>query len=143
MNINKVFISGNLTRDAEIRSIPYGGWVYSFCIAINNKKLNRDTGEYETATTFVDCSLFDSTGNKAWMTDYLKKGFKVYIEGHLRLSSWTSKESGKTLNKLSVIVNDIDAKWPKKGSVENSSEKDFNSTEDLPKLNKDNKDIPF
>ncbi len=112
MNINKVLLSGNLTRDAEVRSTAGGTNVISFGLAVNERKKNAQTGEWEEVPNFVDCTMFDSTGNRQWIANALRKGFKVYVEGSLRYSSWQDRDTGKNRSKLEVIVRDIDANWP-------------------------------
>ena len=100
MSINRVCISGNLTRDPEIRSTAGGTSVMGFGVAVNERRRNAQTGEWEDYPNFVDCTLF---GKRAEALErYLSKGSKVAIEGKLRWSQWES--DGQRRSKLEVVV---------------------------------------
>ena len=114
MSINRVCISGNLTRDCETRQTQTGTTVISFGVAVNERRMNQQTQQWEDKPNFVDCVLFDRNGNRQWMANALRKGFKVYVEGRLSYSSWVDRETGKNRSRLEVIVQDIDASWPRK-----------------------------
>lgn len=104
MSINRVCISGNLTRDPEIRSTAGGTSVMGFGVAVNDRRKNAQTGEWEDYPNFVDCTLF---GKRAEALErYLSKGSKVAIEGKLRWSQWES-DGGKR-SKLEVVVDEIE-----------------------------------
>lgn len=105
MSINRVNISGNLTRDPELRMTSGGTQVLGFGVAVNDRRRNPQTGEWEDYPNFVDCTLF---GNRAEaMGRILRKGMKVAIEGKLRYSTWQDKNGSKR-SKLEVIVDEID-----------------------------------
>lgn len=112
MSINSVEISGNLTRDCETRQTQGGMTIHSFGVAVNERRQNPQTQEWEDKPNFVDCVLFDRNGNKQWIANALRKGFKVFVRGKLSYSSWTDRDTGKNRSKLEVVVNDIDANWP-------------------------------
>ena len=100
MSINRVIISGNLTRDPELRSTQSGMDVMSFGVAVNDRRRNPQTNEWEDYPNFVDCTMF---GNRARsLHQYLSKGTKVAIEGKLRWSQW--ERDGQKRSKLEVIV---------------------------------------
>lgn len=104
MSINRVCISGNLTRDPEIRSTAGGTSVMGFGVAVNERRRNAQTGEWEDYPNFVDCTLF---GKRAEALErYLSKGSKVAIEGKLRWSQWES--DGQRRSKLEVVVDEIE-----------------------------------
>jgi single-strand DNA-binding protein len=104
MSINRVMISGNLTRDAEIRSTQSGMAILGFGVAVNDRRKNQQTGEWEDYPNFVDCTVFGARGEK--LQPYLTKGSKVALEGKLRYSSWES--GGQRRSKLGVIVDDLE-----------------------------------
>ena len=104
MSINRVAISGNLTRDAELRQTGSGTSVCSFGVAVNDRRRNSQTGEYEDYPNFVECALFSTRAEK--LQPYLAKGTKVAIEGKLRYSSW--ERDGQRHSRLSVIVDDLE-----------------------------------
>lgn len=104
MSINRVVISGNLTRDPELRQTQSGTSVLSIGIAVNDRHKNASTGEWEDYANFIDCTLF---GNRAEaMSKLLQKGSKVTIDGKLRWSQW--ERDGQKRSKIEVIVQDID-----------------------------------
>ena len=58
MSINRVIISGNLTRDPELRSTASGLPVLGFGVAVNDRRKNQQTGEWEDYPNFIDCTMF-------------------------------------------------------------------------------------
>ncbi len=104
MSINRVIISGNLTRDPELRNTQSGMAVLSFGVAVNDRRKNPTTGEWEDYPNFVDCAMFGARANS--LSQYLSKGTKVSIEGKLRWSQW--ERDGQKRSKLEVIVDEIE-----------------------------------
>lgn len=103
MSINKVVISGNLTRDAETRVTNSGTAVLSFTVAVNDRRRDQ-SGEWVDFPNYVDCSIF---GKRATAIEqYMTKGAKVAIEGKLRWSQW--ERDGEKRSKLEVIVDEIE-----------------------------------
>ena len=104
MSINRVNISGNLTRDPELRATQSGMQALGFGVAVNDRRKNPSTGQWEDYPNFVDCTMF---GNRAEsLGRILRKGMKVAIEGKLRYSSW--EKDGQRRSKLEVIVDEIE-----------------------------------
>ena len=104
MSINRVMISGNLTRDAELRTTQSGMSILGFGVAVNDRRKNQQTGEWEDCPNLVDCTMFGARAEK--LQPYLAKGSKVALEGKLRYSSWES--NGQRRSKLGVIVDDLE-----------------------------------
>lgn len=104
MSINRVIISGNLTRDPELRNTQSGMAVLSFGVAVNDRRKNPTTGEWEDYPNFVDCTMFGARANS--LSQYLSKGTKVSIEGKLRWSQW--ERDGQKRSTLEVIVDEIE-----------------------------------
>ncbi len=105
VSINRVNISGNLTRDPELRSTGGGTQVLSFGVAVNDRRRNQQTGEWEDVPNYVDCVVFGARAEP--LSRYLSKGSKVAIEGKLRYSSWETKE-GQRRSKLEVVVDEVE-----------------------------------
>lgn len=104
MSINKVTLVGNLTRDAELSMLPSGSPVLNFSIAVNDRVRNGD--EWKDYANFFDCSVF---GNRATaIQQYLTKGLKVAVEGHLHWSQWDDKETGKKRSRIQVYVDNVE-----------------------------------
>lgn len=92
MSINRVIISGNIVRDAVLRQTSGTGVsVLNFTVAVNDRRKNQQTGEWEDHANFIDCSIFGARANS--LETYLKKGTKVTIEGKLRYSTWQDKQN--------------------------------------------------
>ncbi len=105
MSINKVIISGNLTRDPEMRQSNSGMAIMGFGVAVNDRRKNQQTGEWEDYPNFIDCTMF---GNRAEaVRRFLSKGAKVTVEGHLRYERWTDQQ-GNNRSKVGVIVDEIE-----------------------------------
>ena len=111
MSINRVNISGNLTRDPELRVTSGGTQVLSFGVAVNDRRRNPQTGEWEDYPNFVDCTMFGTRAEA--VKRYLSKGSKVAIEGKLRYSSW--ERDGQRRSKLEVIVDDVELMSSRQG----------------------------
>ena len=105
MSINRVCISGNLTRDPETRRTAGGTAVMNFGVAVNDRAKNPQTGEWEDRPNFVDCVMFGTRAEAVGR--YLSKGSKVAIEGKLRWSQWQTQD-GQKRSKLEVIVDEIE-----------------------------------
>ena len=105
MSINRVIISGNLTRDPELRSTQSGMDVMSFGVAVNDRRRNPQTNEWEDYPNFIDCTMFGSRAEA--LSRYLSKGTKVAIEGKLRWSQWETNE-GQKRSKIEIIVDEIE-----------------------------------
>lgn len=104
MSINRVVISGNLTRDPELRSTASGLPVLGFGVAVNDRRKNQQTGEWEDYPNFIDCTMFGARAES--LSRYLNKGAKVAIEGKLRWSQW--EREGQKRSKIEVIVDELE-----------------------------------
>ena len=104
MSINRVLISGNLTRDPELRQTGGGTQVLSFGVAVNDRRRNPQTGEWEDYPNFIDCTMFGTRAES--VAKFLSKGSKVAIEGKLRWSQW--ERDGQKRSKIEVVVDEIE-----------------------------------
>jgi single-strand DNA-binding protein len=108
-NLNKVMLIGRLTRDPEVRAFANGGKVAKFGFAVNNRRKNQQTGEWEDEPVFIDVEAFNR-GDFGKLADRveqgLRKGQQVFLEGHLRLDQWTSQE-GQKRSKLLVVLDNL------------------------------------
>ncbi len=92
MNLNKVFILGNLTRNPEKRSLPSGQPIVSFGMA-TNRFYTPQGGEKRQETEFHNVTIFGRLAEIA--SQYLQKGSLVLIEGRLRTRSWQDSSGVK------------------------------------------------
>lgn len=105
MAINKATITGNITRDPELRQTQGGTSVLTIGVAVNDRRKNQQTGEWEDYPNFIDCTIF---GNRATgVAPHLEKGMKVAIEGKLNQSRWQA-DDGTNRSKIEIIVDEIE-----------------------------------
>jgi single-strand DNA-binding protein len=108
-NLNKVMLIGRLTRDPEVRMFANGGKVAKFGYAVNNKRKNPQTSQWEDEPVFLDVEAFNrgETGKQADLVEqYLRKGSQVFIEGHLQLDQWKAQD-GTNRSKLKIVVDNF------------------------------------
>ena len=118
-NLNKVMLIGRLTRDPEVRSFTTGGKVASFGFAVNNRRKNQQSGQWEDEPVFIDMEAFNrQTGRQLAdiVEQYFRKGQQYYIEGHLRFDQWTSKDNEKR-SKLKIVVDNFEFLEPRQGGA--------------------------
>ena len=144
MSINRVNITGNLTRDPELRATQSGSQVLSFGVAVNDRRRNPQTGEWEDYPNYVDCTMFGTRAEAVGR--YISKGSKVATEGKLRYSFW--ERDGQRRSKLEVIVDDIEfmnarpASSPSASPAAGGGEPQYTVPE-APALEIADEDIPF
>lgn len=105
MSINRVTITGNLTRDPELRSTAGGMSVLKMGVAVNDRRKNQQSGEWEDYANFIDVTMFGARAEA--VSRYLSKGTKVAIEGKLRWSQWESPQGDKR-SKVEVVADEIE-----------------------------------
>lgn len=118
-NLNKVMLIGRLTRDPEVRAFANGGKVAKFGFAVNNRRKNPSTGQWEDEPVWLDVEAFnrgDFGKNADLVEQYLRKGSQVFIEGHLQLDQWTDKE-GQKRNKLKIVLDNMQFLEPRGGEA--------------------------
>ena len=93
-NINRVTITGNLTRDPEVNVLSATGTtVCSLRIACNGRRKNNETGQWEDQPNYFDVTVWGAQGENCHR--FLSKGRPVAIDGRLRWREWTNKEGEK------------------------------------------------
>ena len=112
-DVNRVIISGRLTRDAEVKNLPSGTSVVEFGLASNRKFKEKED------TTFIDCTMFGDRASN--LAQYLTKGKKLIVEGRLRYESW--EKDGQKRSRVGVVVDEVSfMEPPQKSEVESVSE---------------------
>lgn len=114
MSINRVIISGNLTRSPELRNTASGMPVLVFGVAVNDRRKDS-SGEWTDYVNFIDCTMFGARAES--VSRFLDKGSKVAIEGKLHYSQWETKE-GQKRSKIEVIVDELEFMSSRGGSGE-------------------------
>lgn len=104
MNLNKVIIAGNLTRDPELRQTPSGQSVCTIGVATNRVWTNP-SGQKQEAVEFHNVVLW---GRLAEITNqYLKKGRLILVEGRLQTRSWDDKQTGQKKYRTEIVAENI------------------------------------
>ena len=111
--LNSVTISGNLTRDSELRATKSGGGVLSFSVAVNDRV--KQGNDWVDSPSFIDCTIFGSRAES--LGQYLTKGTFVALTGKLRQSSWMGKD-GQRRSKVEVIVDEVNFNRPQGGQLQ-------------------------
>ncbi len=104
-NINRVTITGNLTRDPELQVLPSGTEVCRLGVAVNGRRKNPQTGQWEEEPNFFDVTVFGAQGQSC--AQYLSKGRPVAIDGRLRWSSWEDKNGGGRRSKVDIVAQTV------------------------------------
>jgi single-strand DNA-binding protein len=105
MNINRVVLTGNLTRDPELLGIPGEGMsVCKLGVAVNTRRKNRETGDWEEKPNFFRVTVFGRQADSCHQ--YLKKGRAVAIDGRLEWSQYETKE-GQKRESIDIIADTV------------------------------------
>lgn len=92
-NVNRVVITGNLTRDPELRSLPSGTSVCTLRVAVNSRRKNGSTGEWEDKPNYFDVTVWAGQGENC--ANYLSKGRPVCVDGKLDWREWETSDNQK------------------------------------------------
>jgi single-strand DNA-binding protein len=105
MSINRVVLTGNLTRDAELKQTPGGMAIVKMRLAVNDRRKNATTGQWEDSPNYVDVTMFGSRGEA--VSRYLSKGKQIAVEGKLRWHEWET-QAGEKRSAIEVVADDIE-----------------------------------
>ncbi|MDQ2758905.1 MAG: single-stranded DNA-binding protein [Actinomycetota bacterium] len=93
-NINRVIITGNLTKDPDLSSVPStGNSVCTLRVACNGRRKNSESGAWEDQPNFFDVTVWGAQGENC--SRYLSKGRPVAVDGRLRWREWQTPEGQK------------------------------------------------
>lgn len=100
---SKAIITGNLTRDPELRSTPGGASVCSFAVAVNRVYRGSD-GENKEEVSYIDCSAWGKLSET--IAQYAKKGSSILVSGRLSQRSYEDK-NGIKRSRTEIVVEDF------------------------------------
>jgi single-strand DNA-binding protein len=103
-NGNHVTVVGNLTRDPELRFTPSGQATATFGVAVNRRWQNRQTSEWEEATSFFDVVCWAQLAENAAQS--LSKGTRVVVSGRLDQRSWETPEHERR-SKIEITADEV------------------------------------
>jgi single-strand DNA-binding protein len=92
-NINSVVITGNLTKDPELRSTSGGTSICKLRVAVNSRRKDGQTGEWVDKPNYFDVTVWGAQGENC--SNYLSKGRPVAVQGRLDWREWESQDGGK------------------------------------------------
>lgn len=121
-NVNSICITGNLTKDPELRQTASGTPVLNMTLAFNTVRKNGDA--YEDVTNFVDCIVFGRYAEA--VSEFTSKGTLVMLQGSITQSRWLDKK-GNERTKIEIIVDTVNAATRKQ-----EQQDDGYYTEDVP-----------
>lgn len=105
LELNKVLLVGNLTRDPEMKYLPSGTAIADLSVAINRRGFDRGSGERKDETVFIDVTAWEKQAE--FCKNYLSKGRAIYVEGRLKQDKWEDKQTGQTRSKITVVAERI------------------------------------
>jgi single-strand DNA-binding protein len=103
-NINTVVVTGNLTRDPELRHLNSGTAVCKLRVAVNTRRKNGSTGEWEDKPNYFDVTVWGAQGENC--STYLSKGRPVAIQGRLEWREWENQE-GQKRQSVEIIAESV------------------------------------
>lgn len=136
--MNKILLIGNLGRDAELKYTPNGFAISNFSIATSKKT------KAGSVTTWHNCKIIGARAET--LTQYLKKGKQVYVEGELEKRQWDDKTTGQKREAVDVLVGDLQFldKFTQDMSTGNPEvESAKKPLVDVPRMEMTEQDIPF
>ncbi len=101
---NNVTITGNATREPELRFTPSGQAVANFGVAVNRRWQNRQTQEWEEAVSFIDVTAWAQLAEN--IAETVAKGTRVTVTGRLDQRSWETQDGDKR-SKVEVVADDV------------------------------------
>jgi single-strand DNA-binding protein len=102
-NINVVAITGNLTRDPELRSTPGGTSVCKLRVAVNSRRKDQ-SGQWVDKPNYFDVTVWGAQGENC--ANYLSKGRPVAVEGRLDWREWEAQDGSKR-QAVEIIANSV------------------------------------
>ncbi len=113
-NINVVVITGNLTKDPELRSTGGGTPVCELRVAVNSSRKNGQTGQWEDKANYFDVVIWGAQGENC--ANYLSKGRPVAVEGRLDWSEWEAKDGSGKRQAVRIIAKSVQFLGSRDGS---------------------------
>lgn len=101
---SKAIITGNLTRDPELRTTTNGSSVCSFSVAVN-RTYRDSSGEQKEDVSFIDCSAWGKLGEV--INQYARRGTGVLVSGRLDQRSWEDKNTGQKRSRVEIVAEDV------------------------------------
>jgi single-strand DNA-binding protein len=112
-NLNRVVITGNLTRDPELRSTQGGTSVCSLRVAVNTRRKDQSTGEWVDKPNYFDVTVWGMQGENC--AQYLSKGRPIAVDGRLEWREWQD-QNGNKRQSVDIIADSVQFLGSREGS---------------------------
>ena len=140
MSINRVVLTGRLTKDVELRATPSGANVASFTVAVDGFGRDQNNNPVNQAS-FINCVAWNTQAK--FISTYCKKGSLVALEGRLQTRSYDRKDGTKAYV-TEVVVDRLENLSPKDSNqVSEDAGFSINEAEDNQTLSYSDDDLPF
>ncbi|MBA3298454.1 MAG: single-stranded DNA-binding protein [Thermoleophilaceae bacterium] len=126
-NINRVVLTGNLTRDPELRSTPSGTAVCGLRVACNTRRKDA-SGQWVDKPNYFDVTVWGAQGENC--AQYLSKGRPVAIDGRLEWREWEAKDGSGKRQSVDIIADSVQFLGSREGGEDNGSR--FTPQSDVP-----------
>jgi single-strand DNA-binding protein len=103
-NINRVVMTGNLTADPELRSLPSGTSVCKLRVACNTRRKDGASGEWVDKPNYFNVTVWGAQGENA--ARYLSKGRPIALDGRLEWREWETQEGAKRQD-IDIIADSV------------------------------------
>ena len=104
-NVNVVVITGNLTRDPELRSTGGGTSVCEMRVAVNSRRKDGQSGQWVDKPNYFDVVVFGAQADNC--ATYLQRGRPVAVEGRLDWREWEAKDGSGKRQAVQIIANTV------------------------------------
>ena len=135
---SKAIITGNLTRDPELRTTPNGAPVCSFSVAVN-RTYKDASGEQREDVSYIDCSAWNRLGEM--INQYAKKGSGVLVSGRLDQRSFEGKDGVKR-SRVEIVVEDFNFVGTPRGDGGPNNSSQASTPEEIPAPSDIPDDVP-
>jgi single-strand DNA-binding protein len=135
--VNKVFLSGNLTRDPELRRTANDRAVVGFGLASNRRYKDRD-GEWKEIVSFLSIVAWGRQAETC--AEFLRKGSAVFVEGRIQSRSWETQD-GQKRNTVEIVADRV--QFLDRIAKPQSQEDEFVETGGTAGLADTDDDVPF
>jgi single-strand DNA-binding protein len=144
-NINRVTITGNLTRDPELRATPGGTSVCSLRVAVNSRRKDAETNQWVDKPNYFDVTVWGQQGENC--AQYLSKGRPVAVDGRLNWREWQAQDGSKRQS-VDIIADSVQFLGSRDGAQVNGSppsdlQTDTSDFDEVPVASGADDDIPF
>ena len=138
--MNKVFISGHVGADPEVKYLQSGSTVANFNIAVNEQWKDKTTGEMKKKTSWFRVTSYGKSAELA--RDHIHKGDKIGVEGKLDQRTWEDRDTGKNRSSVEIRVDRFEF-YQSRLKASNSDQPKQATAEDTGDMTGEGEDIPF